>query len=496
MASTDIPERDALAPGPERIALAPDFDIARILTGLWQVADMEKDGPLDTEQAARALVDYADAGFDSFDMADHYGSAELIAGAARRALIARDGASAARLLTKWCPGPLETSPEQVRAGIAKRAERLGVDRIDLLQLHWWTFEHAGYLDVLDALVKLKEEGLIAHIGLTNFDTAHLHLLLTEGYPILSNQVCCSLLDRRALGQMGDLCLKHGVHLLTYGTLAGGFLSERWLGRPEPADIADMSKQKYKRFIGLAGGWEAFQGLLTTLKGVADRHGVSLSNVAARWVLEAPAVAAVIVGARLSESEHRADNAGLFRFSLSEEDRAAIDEALGGLADMPGDCGQEYRKPPFLTATGDLSDHLDSLPAPFPTGPLGNKTVASSGSRWEAEVGYSRAVRIGDRICVSGTTATHGDGRIVCHGDPAGQTVYILDKIAGAIRSLGGSLEDVVRTRIYVCDRTKWEGAGRIHGEYFGDIRPANTLVEISGLVGEYEIEIEAEAVVP
>jgi enamine deaminase RidA (YjgF/YER057c/UK114 family) len=118
----------------------------------------------------------------------------------------------------------------------------------------------------------------------------------------------------------------------------------------------------------------------------------------------------------------------------------------------------------------------------------------TGSVWEGICGYSRAVRAGNRILVSGTTATHGSGEIVCKGDPGGQAVYILDKIAASIRALGGSLEDVVRTRIYMRDVSKWEPVARVHGRYFGAIRPANTLIEISNLVGEYDVEIEAEAV--
>jgi enamine deaminase RidA (YjgF/YER057c/UK114 family) len=119
----------------------------------------------------------------------------------------------------------------------------------------------------------------------------------------------------------------------------------------------------------------------------------------------------------------------------------------------------------------------------------------SGSVWEAICGYSRAVRTGDRILVSGTTATHGSGEVVCKGDPRGQTVYILDKIAASLRALGGSLEDVVRTRIYLRDINQWEPVARVHGRYFGTLRPANTLIEIADLVGEYDVEIEAEAVV-
>ena len=118
----------------------------------------------------------------------------------------------------------------------------------------------------------------------------------------------------------------------------------------------------------------------------------------------------------------------------------------------------------------------------------------SGSVWEGICGYSRAVRSHDRILVSGTTATHGTGAIVGKDDPAAQTVYILDKIAASLRSLGGSLADVVRTRIYLRDIAHWEPVARVHGRIFADIRPANTLVEAK-LVGDYLVEIEAEAVV-
>ena len=95
--------------------------------------------------------------------------------------------------------------------------------------------------------------------------------------------------------------------------------------------------------------------------------------------------------------------------------------------------------------------------------------------------------------MSGTTATHGEHTVVCRGDAEGQTVYVLDKIGAAIEALGGELEDVVRTRIYVRDARRAEAVARVHGRYFGAVRPANTLVEISGLVGDYEVEIEAEA---
>jgi enamine deaminase RidA (YjgF/YER057c/UK114 family) len=120
---------------------------------------------------------------------------------------------------------------------------------------------------------------------------------------------------------------------------------------------------------------------------------------------------------------------------------------------------------------------------------------SSGTRWEEIAGYARAVRVENRILVSGTTATGQDGAVVGAGDAAAQMRFIIDKIEVAITSLGGSLRDVVRTRVYVRNISDWEAVARVHGERFGVIRPANTLVE-ARLVGDaYLVEMEAEAVV-
>ena len=123
-----------------------------------------------------------------------------------------------------------------------------------------------------------------------------------------------------------------------------------------------------------------------------------------------------------------------------------------------------------------------------------KQTFSSGTTWEEIAGYSRAVRIGDRILVSGTTATGPDG-LVGGADPAAQARYALDKIEHAIKQLGGRLEDVVRTRVYVSDVAHWEPVARVHGERFGTIRPVNTLVEAKLVGAGYLVEIEAEAVI-
>ena len=488
---------------PDRFRIAPDLDISRVVTGLWQVADMERGGTLlDPQMASTSMLDYARAGFDSFDMADHYGSAEVISGRMLARVKAGEGVGAHRptVFTKWCPSPGPMTRDVVRAGVQRSLDRLGVETIDLLQFHWWSFEHLAWLDALTELAHLKEEGVIRHLGLTNFDTAHLRVAVKNGIPIATNQVCFSVLDRRAADEMSEFCLDNSVCLLAYGTLAGGLLSERWLGIAEPGEgeISDWSKMKYKRFIDAIGGWDAFQSVLRALQMIATKHAVSIANVATRWVLEHKAVAAIIVGARLGEREHRADNLLLFSFSLDQDDHHLIDAALNKTIMLKGDCGDEYRKPPFLTASGDLSHHLQSIPKLYTAEPVPgrpDRLRVSTGSVWEPICGYSRAMKIGDRILVSGTTATRGSGEMVCPDDAAGQTVFILDKIAASLAALGASLDDVVRTRVYLNNADDWEAVSRIHGRYFGEVRPANTLLEVARLVGDYAVEIEAEAII-
>ena len=124
-----------------------------------------------------------------------------------------------------------------------------------------------------------------------------------------------------------------------------------------------------------------------------------------------------------------------------------------------------------------------------------RTNISSGTEWEPQVGYSRAVRVGPHVHVSGTTATD-DGELVGVGDPAAQMDQALSNIEWALEEAGGSLEDVVRTRIYVTDTDQWSVMGDVHREYFGDIRPASTMVEVSALVDDRMlVEVEADAYV-
>ncbi|MDB4292175.1 aldo/keto reductase [Maribacter sp.] len=477
------------------IELAPGLTISKIITGLWQIADMERHGEtLDPAVAAAAMMPYLKAGLTTFDMADHYGSSEIIAGTFKNGL---EKPADLQLFTKWVPKPGKINRETVKEAVRTALDRMQQPSLDLLQFHAWNYPDPSWLDGLFYLKELQEEGLIKQLGVTNFDAAHLRIALASGIPIVSNQICHSLIDQRANGTMADVCKEYNVKVLAFGTLGGGFLTDKWLGKSEPkmSDLKTWSQMKYKRFIDAAGGWAPYQNLLQVVKEVAGKYDASVANISSRYILENPAVGAVIVGARLGESEHISDNQRILDIVLEPQDIAVIKKAQQQLEPIPGGCGDEYRKPPFLTASGDLSDHLETIPKVFTPVTTGeNRTQVFSGTEWEEFAGYCRAVREGNRIYVSGTTATHGSDMIGGE-DPSAQAHFVIDKIEGAITALGGSLSDVVRTRIFVNDLKHWEAVARAHGNRFQGINPANTLVEAK-LVGEgYLVEIEAEAVV-
>ncbi|MEM7371802.1 MAG: aldo/keto reductase [Bacteroidota bacterium] len=478
------------------IQLATDLHISPLLNGLWQIADMERDGKvIDLDKAAAAMQTYLDRGLSTFDMADHYGSAEIISGLFREQLL---DPSSIQLLTKWVPEPGPSSKEKVRRAIERSLERLKSSQLDLLQYHAWNYADPAYLDDLFYLNELRQEGMITHLGLTNFDSAHLNLVLETGIPIVSNQICYSLLDQRAASSMTAVCHKHGVKLLAFGTMAGGFFSDRWVNKADPGihNGLTWSQMKYRRFIEESGGWGSFQQLLHVLQELAHKHGVSIPQVASAYILRQAAVAGVIVGVRLGQDRYLDDNVSILQVDLDNEDLEKIQHQLATQMSIPGDCGDEYRKPPFLTASGDLSHHLDAFPPPYPVVQVSqNRSKVLSGTIWEELAGFSRATRIGNRILISGTTSTHGH-RCIGGKDPAAQAHFILDKIAGTLHSFGASMKEVIRTRIYIQRMEDWEVIAKVHGDRFRDIQPANTMIRADLIGEEYLLEIEAEAEMP
>ncbi|OCQ91374.1 aldo/keto reductase [Nostoc sp. MBR 210] len=338
-----------LLPTESRLQLTPDLNICRILNGMWQVSGAH--GHIQPQAAIQAMFQYLDAGFTTWDLADHYGPAEDFIGEFRQQLIANRGKEALANLqtfTKWVPRPRKMTKKVVEENINISLRRMQVESLDLMQFHWWEYNDKNYLDALKFMAELQTEGKIKHLALTNFDTKHLQIIVNAGIKIVSNQVQFSLVDRRPEVAMVEFCQEHNIKLLTYGTVCGGFLSEKYLSQPEPRnfDLGTASLRKYKNMIDAWGGWQLFQELQITLKEIADKYGVSIANVAVRYILDKPAVGGVIVGARLGVSEHIENNAKVFGFSLAQEDCDRIEQVSQKSRDLYriiGDCGDEYRR---------------------------------------------------------------------------------------------------------------------------------------------------------
>lgn len=322
--------------------------IHRLLNGMWQVSGGH--GKIDPTSAIQDMHNYADNGFFTWDLADHYGPAEDFIKIFRSSLREQnklEELEKSKFFTKWVPRPQRMKKKTVEKAINISRNRMGMETLDMLQFHWWDYNNSQYLDALNHLQDLKEDGWISHLSLTNFDTKRIETILDHGIKITSNQAQYSLIDTRPSRLMTPLFEKEQIYIFAYGTLAGGFLSSKYLGVDEPSywSLGTASLRKYKNMIDRWGGWSLFQDLLAVLKQIAEKHKVSIANVATRYVLEQPMVAGVIVGARLGIANHIEDNLGVFSFSLDDRDYMQIGKVLkrsNDLLEIIGDCGDEYR----------------------------------------------------------------------------------------------------------------------------------------------------------
>jgi aryl-alcohol dehydrogenase-like predicted oxidoreductase len=319
--------------------LAPGYEISRVLRGGWQLAHGH--GQVRSDDAIADMVAFADAGITTFDCADIYTGVEELIGEFRQRygdLRGQEALDRIRVHTKCVPDLQILSrigKRDVESVIDQSLRRLKTDRLDLVQFHWWDYDVPGWLETAHWLDELRQAGKIRHLGGTNFDTAHMLAIVTSGVPFISMQVQYSLLDRRPEKAMASAIAGRGISLLCYGTVAGGFLSDRWLGAPEPGGPAEnRSLTKYRLIIDEFGGWELFQDLLRALRAVADRQGSDIATVASAAMLNRAGVAGVIVGAR--NRAHLKSNLAISDLQLAAEDHARIDAVLARARPVPGD----------------------------------------------------------------------------------------------------------------------------------------------------------------
>jgi len=286
----------------ERFELQPGYWISRVIKGGWHLAGGH--GHISEEKALEDMLYFTEAGITTFDCADIYtGVEELIGKFIRKH---KDAFTSGNLdpiqvHTKYVPdyNALATLTKTDTEKIINRSlKRLGVEQLDLVQFAWWDYQFPKYVETAVHLTKLQKEGKIRFLGITNFDTKRIHELLDAGVKIASNQVQYSVFDRRVESQMTQLVREKNIPYLCYGTVAGGFLSDRYLNVEDPSPpLENRSLIKYRLIIEEFGSWALFQETLKVLRNLADKYNVSIAEIACSFILQKPMVAGIIVGAR-------------------------------------------------------------------------------------------------------------------------------------------------------------------------------------------------------
>lgn len=328
---------EGIGSGVPRIALAEGFEISRIIKGGWQLSSGHRSF-LDSDPV-KDMIAFAQSGITTFDCADIYTGVEELIGRFLKEWKVQNGTIApVRVLTKFVPDADELSKldkQYVSRIINRSLKRLGLERLDMVQFSWWDYGIDRYVETAGWLCDLQREGKIELVSATNFNTAATQKLLEAGVPLKTIQLQYSVLDNRPEKSLTSLCVKNNIKLLCYGTVAGGFISERWLNKAEPTDpFENRSLIKYKLMIDETGGWEKFQNLLRVLHGIATKYQVSITNVTSRYMLDKPAVGGLIIGA--GTANHLEENLKVFDFNLDRNDTNDIEEARKQLTQPEGD----------------------------------------------------------------------------------------------------------------------------------------------------------------
>jgi aryl-alcohol dehydrogenase-like predicted oxidoreductase len=318
---------------PRRV-LGDGLEISQIIKGGWHLAGGH--GTIEAAAAQRDMAAFVEAGITTFDCANIYTGVEQLIGDFRRNY--PEHGKRVQIFTKFVPdlGDLPAVDRRyVEAVIDRSLVRLRVEQLDAVQFHWWDYTVPRYVETALELERLRRTGKIGRVSVTNFDTPRLREMVDAGVPIASHQLQYSLIDTRPELQMTDYCQANGIALLCYGTVAGGFLSERWLGQAEPCEpLANRSLVKYKLIIDDFGGWGRFQRLLGALQQIAGRHETDIASVATRAILDRRGVTAAIVGA--TSAAHLPAHTNIGTLVLNDDDRSALAECLSPKTGPLGD----------------------------------------------------------------------------------------------------------------------------------------------------------------
>ena len=324
------------------------YTFNRIINGCWQLsAEHSLQGKIDLKDVMYAFHRLKDEGFTTFDCADIYTGAEEILGMFVQELKASGDYKEEyiQIHTKFVPDKgilAEIDREYVERIVDRSLSRMHREALDLVQFHWWDFEIPGMMDTAFELVRLQEKGKIRNIGMCNMDTERLKQLLDAGINVVSNQAQYSFFDRRPEKTLLKFSSEHGITTFCYGTLAGGFLDERYIGVPYDRPET-RSQVKYMQVIEDTLTWDGLQELLVLLKGIADKYDVKIANVATQYVLKQNGVGAVMIGTR--NSKHIDSNLKTLGFDLSEKDMTDIGEFLDRFPVLPGECYELERHSP-------------------------------------------------------------------------------------------------------------------------------------------------------